>query len=61
MVAQGKREAGAERAALGQRCHQFYPLPQHAFCVGGEGRVRGLAVRINLTHAWFIRFLQTDL
>ena len=41
IVAQGKREAGASCAALGQRPDPFNPLPQPVCWVGGEGSVRG--------------------
>ena len=36
IVAQGKREAGASCAALGQRPDPFNPLPQPVCWVGGE-------------------------
>ena len=41
IVAQGKREAGASCAALGQCPDPFNLLPQHVFCVGGEGKGEG--------------------
>jgi hypothetical protein len=41
-VAQGKREAGAERAALGSYSHSLFPLPQHVSWVGGEGQGEGV-------------------
>ena len=56
-VAQGKREAATDVpscAALGQRSHQFYPLPQHVFCVGGEGEGEG-ADRADQPSSRFVR------
>ena len=36
-VAQGKRGAGATRAALGQRSDHFFPLPRARFLCWGKG------------------------
>ena len=40
-VAQGTPGAGAAGGALGHQSHHLFPLPQHVFCVGGEGQGEG--------------------